>query len=139
MSDCSNVHQLHPLRALLVTLACLVTLFGCAAQGPAGPGPQVTFKVAAAQCKETRIRTGGSWVSYVRCVYAAAGLQPGMTEQQAYSAVGRPESVEITTCGSRQPWTCKVWTFESASGLSYLQLFFDQINGVWQLSGWSVR
>jgi hypothetical protein len=134
MSDYSN----DPLRALLVKLVCLVTLSGCAAQG-SGPGPQVTFKAAAAQCKETRVRTGGSWVSYVRCVNAAAGLQPGMTEQQAYSAVGRPEGVEVMTCGGGQPWTCKVWTFESANGLTYMQLFFDQINGVWRLSGWSVR
>jgi len=56
-------------RSLVVALASLVALSGCAAQGLS---PQAAFNAAAAQCKATRVSTGGNWVSYARCVNAAS-------------------------------------------------------------------
>jgi hypothetical protein len=47
-----------------------VTLCGCAAQEFAAR--KAAYDAAAKQCHDTRVRTGGSWVSYARCVNAAS-------------------------------------------------------------------
>jgi hypothetical protein len=72
---------------------------------------------------------------------ASARLDPAMTEQEVVQTVGyRPDKVEMTTCGSatRQPWTCRIDTFESSFFGERLIVFFRQVGGAWVVNNWRV-
>jgi hypothetical protein len=57
-------------KMILLATASLLVLSGCATQRFAEQ--KAAFDAAAAQCRETRVRTGGSYVSYAHCVNAAS-------------------------------------------------------------------
>src|SRR5215468_10471747 len=73
---------------------------------------------------------------------ASARLNPAMTEQEVVQTVGsRPDKVEMQTCGgaTRQPWTCRIYTFESFFFGERLTVYFRQAGGAWVVNNWSVN
>jgi hypothetical protein len=72
---------------------------------------------------------------------ASARLNTAMTEQQVVQTVGsQPDKVEMKTCGSatKQPWTCRTYTFKSFFFEERLIVFFRQAGGAWVVNSWSV-
>jgi hypothetical protein len=72
---------------------------------------------------------------------ASARLNTAMTEQEVVQTVGsRPDKVEMKTCGgaTKQPWTCRVYMFESFFFGDRLYVYFHQAGGKWVVNSWSV-
>ena len=73
---------------------------------------------------------------------ASAQLNPAMTEHEVVQTIGsRPDKVEMQTCGSatRQPLTCRIYTFESFFFGERLIVYFRQAGGAWVVNNWSVN
>jgi hypothetical protein len=72
---------------------------------------------------------------------ASARLNTAMTEQEVVQTVGsQPDKVEMQTCGSatKQPWTCRIYTFKSFFFAERLTVYFRQAGGAWVVNSWSV-
>jgi hypothetical protein len=73
---------------------------------------------------------------------ASARLNTAMTEQEVVQTVGsQPDKVEMQTCGgaTKQPWTCRIYTFKSFFFSERLTVYFRQAGGAWVVNSWDVH